>query len=160
MSESPSSAEIRALGANDAEALGDFFEAIRGLPEVESYFTPHPLDRAQAVRIATRAAHREDEYFAAFEDGRVVAYGMLRGWDEGYPNAAFGVAVLPERRGAGLGRAILRYAVERARAHGAERVVLKVNPENVNAMRLYESEGFVFDGYHTDGEQLLAHLDL
>ena len=52
------------------------------------------------------------------------------------------LAVAPERRGQGLGRALLRGALEQARAEGAETMHLEVAAGNTRAIRLYEGEGF------------------
>lgn len=52
------------------------------------------------------------------------------------------VAVLPEARGHGLGRALLDRAVAEARARGADSMVLEVSVANAPALRLYASAGF------------------
>jgi ribosomal-protein-alanine N-acetyltransferase len=52
------------------------------------------------------------------------------------------LAVLPEWRGRGYGRALLAAAVEDARRHGAVRALLEVRRSNVVAQRLYEQAGF------------------
>ena len=54
----------------------------------------------------------------------------------------FGLGVLPEHRGKGLGRAILLEGVRRLRVAGAKEVMLQVATENKNALQLYESCGF------------------
>ena len=54
----------------------------------------------------------------------------------------YGLGVLPEFRGRGLGRAVLIAGVERLKAEGAEKVMLQVETRNHNALRLYESCGF------------------
>lgn len=57
-----------------------------------------------------------------------------------------GLAVLPEHRGAGLGRRLLEAALELARARGARRMTLRVLGPNVVARRLYEAVGFEVEG--------------
>lgn len=152
--------EIRPLEACDAAALTAFFEALAADAEALHFFHPHPFDAASARSICAGAGHRKDEYFAAFEGGRVTGYGMLRGWDEGYVVPSFGGCVGAGSRGQGLGRALLRHAVERAAARGAPQVMLKVYPENTVARALYESEGFTFAERAPDGVQLVGRLDL
>lgn len=51
--------------------------------------------------------------------------------------------VLPEKRGGGLGKALLRSALERARQIGAVAVDLEVDVDHARAEHLYEREGFV-----------------
>lgn len=53
------------------------------------------------------------------------------------------VHVHPERRGHGVGTALLRHAIERARALGCYRVQLTSNTVREDAHRFYGSLGFV-----------------
>ncbi|MFI6929204.1 GNAT family N-acetyltransferase [Streptomyces sp. NPDC050287] len=57
-----------------------------------------------------------------------------------------GLAVAEEARGTGVGRALLRGALEEARRQGARRISLRVLAHNTPARGLYESEGFVVEG--------------
>ncbi len=52
------------------------------------------------------------------------------------------MAVAEDCRGSGVGRAMLAYVIERARALGAPRVYLETNTKLSNAVHLYESQGF------------------
>ncbi len=69
------------------------------------------------------------------------------------------VAVRPRARGRGLGRALVRELLARARAAGAGRADLEVRAGNAAAIALYASEGFVPVGrrrrYYGDGEDAL-----
>jgi ribosomal protein S18 acetylase RimI-like enzyme len=51
--------------------------------------------------------------------------------------------VVPDRRGNGLGRALLEAAMETARAEGAEQMELGTSENDVAARHLYESAGFI-----------------
>jgi ribosomal protein S18 acetylase RimI-like enzyme len=57
-----------------------------------------------------------------------------------------GLAVDPEHQGAGVGRALIEAAVERAKVLGARKVSLRVLGHNDAARRLYERCGFVVEG--------------
>ncbi|MGW7379412.1 N-acetyltransferase family protein [Streptomyces sp. NPDC054794] len=57
-----------------------------------------------------------------------------------------GLAVAEEARGRGVGRALIRAAVEETRRRGARRITLRVLGHNAPARKLYESEGFVVEG--------------
>ena len=50
--------------------------------------------------------------------------------------------VVPERRGAGLGRALLEATMDEARSHGADRIDLGTSEDDVAARALYERCGF------------------
>jgi ribosomal protein S18 acetylase RimI-like enzyme len=52
------------------------------------------------------------------------------------------LAVLPECRGKGVGRALLEAAEARARAHGCCKLTLEVQDSNQRARGLYASFGF------------------
>jgi GNAT superfamily N-acetyltransferase len=52
------------------------------------------------------------------------------------------VYVADAARGTGLGRALVEYAMERARERGCGRIQLDVNEANEPAKTLYESLGF------------------
>ena len=54
----------------------------------------------------------------------------------------YSLAVFPERRGKGFGRALLARCVDALRAEGARDLVLEVGVENAPAIALYESLGF------------------
>ena len=105
-------------------------------------------------------ADRKDLYCAAFLGDRLVGYGMLRGWDEGYSVPSFGVAVGATYRGRGIGRDLLLYAIDYARKRGASTMMLKVHLDNPGARHLYESEGFVFQEIRDDPAQVKGLLAL
>jgi ribosomal-protein-alanine N-acetyltransferase len=52
------------------------------------------------------------------------------------------LAVLPEKRGQGLGRALLQAAIARAQELGAQSVFLEVGADNPSALALYAGLGF------------------
>ena len=62
------------------------------------------------------------------------------------------LAVIPERRGQGIGRALLAEAERRAREAGCCRLTLEVQESNERARGLYQSFGF--DDLELDGEAL------
>jgi GNAT superfamily N-acetyltransferase len=52
------------------------------------------------------------------------------------------LAVLPEHRGQGIGRALLRAAEEHARRRGCAKLTLEVREDNAQARGLYHDQGF------------------
>lgn len=83
----------------------------------------------------------------AESDGRVDGYAVVRS-TVGESELA-NLAVSPARRGAGLGRALLREAVEAARSRGATWIFLAVRASNAGAARLYRRCGFQEIGAQT-----------
>ncbi len=63
-------------------------------------------------------------------------------------------------RGTGLGRALVRFALERARERGCRRAELDVNESNPAALRLYASLGFGKKATPWDGRDLFLNIRL
>jgi ribosomal protein S18 acetylase RimI-like enzyme len=57
-----------------------------------------------------------------------------------------GVGVLQDYRGQGIGTALIRAAIDMARATGLTRIELTVREQNARAIELYERLGFVREG--------------
>jgi ribosomal protein S18 acetylase RimI-like enzyme len=106
------------------------------------FFHPHPFD-AETARMLSTCESTPDEYWLLVGD-EVLAYGMLRGWAEGYSVPSLGLAVSPRHRGRGLARAMMHHLHTRAAARGASHVRLKVARDNHAAHRLYQALGYVF----------------
>ncbi|MEV7283577.1 GNAT family N-acetyltransferase [Streptomyces sp. NPDC093252] len=90
------------------------------------------------------------DHFVAELGGQVVGYVRIGFPTELASNAHVrqirGLAVAEGARGHGIGRALVRAAVEEARARGARRISLRVLGHNTAARALYASEGFVVEG--------------
>ena len=125
-----------------------FFEAV-ARDGLDRTFHPHPFDADEAHRLAIYSGL--DEYHLALHAGVIAAYGMLRGWGEGYDVPSLGIAVDPEWQRRGIGRRMMLHLHEVARARGATRIRLKVYPDNAAAIALYESLGYVF-GEQAEGQ--------
>jgi ribosomal protein S18 acetylase RimI-like enzyme len=65
--------------------------------------------------------------------------------------------VVPERRGHGLGRALLNAAMEHARARGALHIDLNTSEDDTAARGLYESSGFTNREGRPDGPRMLYY---
>ena len=103
------------------------------------------------------------EYVVAEDADGIAGYGGLD--HAGDTSDVMTIATLPRARGTGLGRRLLAELVDRARAAGAERLVLEVRADNVAARGLYDSAGFGMlqtrRGYYPGGvDALVLALDL
>lgn len=108
-------------------------------------------------------------FLVAIADGKVAGYVMCR-VETGFSEfGGFGVvrkghvvslAVLPEFRRKGVGRALLSAALEGVLEYKAKECYLEVRVSNEAAIRLYEGFGFEsvrkMPGYYRDGEEALA----
>ena len=131
--------EFRIVGPGDAPALLDLLEGID-----RAFFRPHPFTLDEAERIAARTGR--DVYGMLMNGDRAVAYGLLRGLDEGYATPALGVAVRADEQGRGFARATMTALHAEARARGATGIRLRVDADNTVARRLYESFGYTYRG--------------
>ncbi|HKI31431.1 MAG TPA: GNAT family N-acetyltransferase [Gemmataceae bacterium] len=137
MKESP--LEFCQVAGRHERPLAAFFQDLRAHGD-ERWFHPHPLSAEHAARLATYQGR--DLYYVATRGEAVLAYGLLRGWDEGYDVPSLGIATHPDARGCGLARPFMLFLHAAARQRGARRVRLKVYPDNTPARRLYESLGY------------------
>ncbi|WP_461862938.1 ribosomal protein S18-alanine N-acetyltransferase [Thermococcus sp.] len=96
-----------------------------------------------------------DTFLVAEYNGKVIGYVMayLRPDLEGH---VMSIAVDPEYRGNGIGRALMVEVIERLIKKGAQYIGLEVRVSNEAAINLYEKLGFRkvkrIIGYYADGE--------
>ncbi|WP_394552943.1 ribosomal protein S18-alanine N-acetyltransferase [Agromyces sp. MMS24-JH15] len=107
-------------------------------------------------------------YLVAIDDadpGAVFAYaGLLAPAGSGQGDIQT-IAVAPDHRGSGLGRALMLALVDEARRRGANEVFLEVRADNPVARGLYASLGFVElglrRGYYRHGmDAVMMRLDV
>lgn len=142
---------IRPVRATDRRALEVLFAELD-----TTWFRPHDLGPAGARQVAGYMGR--DVYLIGFLGSVPVAYGMLRGWDEGYRVPSLGIAIRDGYRDRGLGRRMMEALHRAVRARGGERVRLRVAPGNVRARHLYAALGYRQVGIER-GELVLV-LDL
>jgi putative acetyltransferase len=139
---------VREARSEDAEAMA---RVIAAVAEEGLIATEPPVDiaaRAERLRGAI-----EGEGPAAgwvLEDGgRQVGNAAVRE-SEAPGVLSLGMAILPEARARGGGRALLEAIIDHARACGAHKLELEVWPDNAPAIGLYTSAGFEVEGFRRD----------
>ena len=143
----PEGVTIRPARPRDA---GSFVEMWRSVVEegryVRSETVAHPprVYRARFRRPWTDV----DAQIVAVEGERVVGHIYIQ--RERHPVtrhvATLGISVVPDRRGHGIGAALLDEAIRWAEGVGVEKLVLSVYPNNTAAISLYRRFGFVDEG--------------
>lgn len=122
----------------------------------EATFHPHALTREAASDIANYRGR--DVYYLVVDQRRVLGYGMLRGWDEGFAVPSLGIAIDPSVRGRRIGLSLMHFLHSVAKRRGCASIRLTVSATNQSAIRLYEGLGYRFEPMReTD---LLGSLDL
>ena len=91
-------------------------------------------------QLSSQLDHERHVFLAAVSDGHVLGYvGMMYVLDEGY---IANVAVAPEARRQGVGRALIAELLRRADEMSLAFVTLEVRPSNSAAIALYAGFGF------------------
>jgi ribosomal protein S18 acetylase RimI-like enzyme len=137
------------------EALAKLFDTITADVD-DRWFHPHPFTSQQAEALTCYEG--QDLYYVAAHGDEVLAYGMLRGWDEGFRIPSLGIYVRPDARGQGLATRLTAFLHRAARDKGAPRVRLRVYPDNTAAIGLYEGLGYIFEGEECG--QMVGFIDL
>jgi ribosomal protein S18 acetylase RimI-like enzyme len=117
---------------------------------------PHELPAVLAFwRVAAEDAHRPVDTHAALAslhlrdpsalivalDGDEIVGTIIAGWD-GWRCHLYRLAVAPDRRRAGIGRALVTAAEDRFRALGGTRVDAMVLDDNEQAHRIWSAAGY------------------
>jgi ribosomal protein S18 acetylase RimI-like enzyme len=80
-------------------------------------------------------------WFIAAAEGRIVGVSLSEVWESDGIGWVGQLAVAPEWRGRGLGRALLLTSMRAFRERDLPRAALSVHGDNLLATRLYESAG-------------------
>jgi RimJ/RimL family protein N-acetyltransferase len=138
--------EIRAPRPADLDGLEAFFARI---PEVERTFFKEPvLDRATVQSWLAGGPGRRG---LACDEGEVVGYVAvvpLTGWSDHVGEVR--LVVDPARRGAGLGRALARWALLQALELGLGKLYVEVVADQEGAVALFTALGFSAEGLLRD----------
>lgn len=84
-----------------------------------------------------------DNWFLVHHAGRDVGVLILTVHPPGENWELVYMGIVPEARGQGFGEQVVRFAVQQARRHNAERLVLAVDERNSPALETYRRIGFV-----------------
>ena len=147
---------IRSAQREDAEAVLAFLRAFRGegLETVLQQFQSPTLQEEES--FISRLDGVTGVMLIALTDGQVV--GCLTAELERHPQfrhaCEFGMGVLKEQRGKGIGAALVESLVDWAKSKGLRRIQLSVFARNTGAIRLYRRLGFVVEGTKKEAIQI------
>ncbi len=148
--------KIVGLAPELVEPLFSLFEEVH-FSGADEQFHPHPFTAAHANELCRYRG--SDEYYVMMDDEpRVLAYGMLRGWDEGYEIPSLGIYVSAKARKLGLGKLMMLHLHAAAHLRAAPKIRLKVYKDNHAARHLYEKLGYVFQD--ASESELIGYFDL
>lgn len=131
---------------NQAHAETDY---LLSYPE-ESSFTPE----AEGTFLAEKTASTNEIEILALVDGKVAGTAGIEAIGTQYKvrhRAEFGINILKEYWGLGIGKALTEACIQCAKKAGYTQLELTVVAENTRAIALYQKEGFVEYGRNPDG---------
>ena len=129
--------QVRPARDEDRLPMADVFAAVA--EERDGIATEPPVD------VEARAASWTlDGTFVALMGTELLGSVHVEVSRHGF--GEIGMAVAKDRRGQGLGSALLAYAIEWAREQGLHKLCLQVFPHNDGAIGLYRKFGFVEEG--------------
>jgi len=135
------------------------------LPQILNLYTQPDMDDGKALPLenAKKLFNKLKKYpeykiFVAIYENKIIGTFSLLIMDnlvhEGTPSGIVeAVAVDPKYHGVGIGKKMMRFAMERCREFGCYKLVLSANMMRDKAHRFYESLGFDRHGY-----SFLIHL--
>ena len=108
-----------------------------------------PVDvAARAERFREMMADPTAASWVLEDDGQVVGEATVTSRHRGV--LSLGMALLPQARGRGGGRALIGAIIEHARQAGAHKLDLEVWTDNARAIGLYAAMGFEVEGLRRD----------
>ena len=149
---------LRRGGAQDVRFLRDMLH--------HAYYWRERVPGSLVSRYVRGWGRPGDTAVIALEGGFPVGaawYRLFRAEEPGYgfvdeETPEFAIAVVPSKRGLGIGDELLKALLEKARAGGYKRLSLSVEPGNP-ARKLYERHGFDVVNEAPDAWTMVAELE-
>ena len=147
---------IRNGVAADGEAVFENFNLTHAQTDfLLSYPDENSYDPEQEARfLAEKTLSPNEIELVAVIDGRVAGTAGIEAVGTKYKvrhRAEMGISILREYWGLGLGRALVRACIDCAREAGYTQLELNAAAENVRALSLYRSLGFIEYGRNPRG---------
>lgn len=141
---------LRAIQKNDASKLLELHNNIN--IKEQAMFHPYNVSQEQELNWIDRISNditNKSVYFAIeeIETREFAGYTSLRNINYVNLNCYFGIVLLPEKQGRGIGKEatelIIQFGFKNLNLH---KINLEVNCENLNAINLYRKLGFIEEG--------------
>ncbi len=105
----------------------------------QTVFPDDPPHNDPAAMIAAKLAV-DDLIFIAEQDDKIIA-ACVAGYD-GHRGWLYAVATDPQHRRLGIGRKIVRHAMQQLKARGCIKVNIQIRSDNSDVAAFYQSLGF------------------
>ena len=163
---------VRNASASDARALRDVMQRTHAETDyLLSYPDEQSVDEEQEARSLAETEHSNNEVeLVAVVDGKIVGsagVSAVRSRRKVAHRARFGISILKEYWGMGIGRVLMEASINCARQAGYTQLELEVVADNERAVSLYRRAGFEEYGRNprgyrsaSVGYQELVHMRL
>ena len=163
---------VRNAVASDARALRDVMQRTHAETDyLLSYPDEQSVDDEQEARSLAETERSDNEVeLVAVIDGRIVGsagVSAVRSRCKVAHRARFGISILKEHWGMGIGRVLMEASIDCARRAGYTQLELEVVADNERALSLYRRAGFEEYGRNprgyrsaSSGYQELVHMRL
>ena len=152
--QSRKNALVRVAASVDGDAIGELLHDFN--TEFEDP-TPPPAQLAERMRFLLELGDTVVLLAGGGPDGLAVLRFRLSIWSSNLECYLAELYVKPERRGRGLGRALMEAAIDTAQQQGASYMDLGTSEADVVARRLYERLGFSNRERRPDGPVMYVY---
>jgi RimJ/RimL family protein N-acetyltransferase len=150
---------VRPIRADDKQALADLFGRLSPRSRRRRFLISKPALSPRELAYFTEVDHRRHEALVAVAADREIVGVARYACDSGHATVAdIAFVVADEWHDRGVGSALARRLVDRARGNGIVRLQATTLAENTPARRLLHRLGFAVSG--VDGPSLDLRLDL
>lgn len=123
--------KIRKFQESDKATLTALWQAV---------FPDDPPHNEPSLVIEAKLAVDDLIFIAEEEDGEMIG-ACMAGYD-GHRGWLYGVAVSPDQRRNGTGKALVLFAIQALKNLGCKKVNLQIRPTNTEVANFYKSLGF------------------
>jgi RimJ/RimL family protein N-acetyltransferase len=113
---------------------------VNNVEAVTRWFDPFPLDRASAHTLSNHEGC--DLHWGVWDASELAGLAMVRGWDGGHAQPAYGVFIDHGRHGQGVGLAVTRLMLDELRRLEVPEVRARVHEANASSARMLVAAGF------------------
>jgi ribosomal protein S18 acetylase RimI-like enzyme len=135
------------------ETINELFELDNRVAEATPALLP--LESQKELIDFLTVEHQSDNYLQKNNSGKAIAYISLIDTDR-ETMEVLNIGVDPLAQNCGVGRALMKFAENKAKTSGKKKIILVTNTKNLAAVNFYKKLGYriakTIDNYYGDGE--------
>ncbi len=147
---------VRSLTVENAAELSSMLVALPR--DYARFFSPFEFGLETVSHVLSNQG--DDVFVGVYWMDKIIGFFMLRGWNDGYEVPSFGIIIDKKYRGYGLEMLSLDAAKTICRLRGAERMMLKMHPDNISARGVMRKIGFIQTGVEPGSGNIIYHMEL